>query len=246
MPLNRFHARSGVLALLLALTAASPALARPGGWGGDSWRDDGWGGGRDSWDSPSYRSSRTRHAEGPPEGHVVVARFTAEGDAASALGHGVVTVTGAPTGSGVESRELATYEAAVIDQLTQVGYRTDSPPEAATQIAELHISHDVVVPQEGKRSPVTGEMAVGVSNRGSMVGMAVNVDLTKPRAALIATRLEARIHDKATSAVLWEARADINTREGDEKWTDGAIAARLASALFDHFPGTSGNGPQYP
>lgn len=240
MPLNRFHAG----ALLLALSASDPALARPGGWNGDGWGGDSWG--RGSWDSRS--AERTRRAAGPPEGEVIVSRFAAEGEATQALGHGVATVTGAPTGSGVartdqESRELATYEAAVIDQLAQVGYRTDAPPEAATQIAELHISHDVVVPQEEKRSPVSGEMAVGVSNRGSMVGMAVNIDMTKPRAALIATRLEARIRDKASGAVLWEGRADINTREGDEKWSDGAIAARLAAALFDRFPGAAGDRP---
>ena len=66
----------------------------------------------------------------------------------------------APTGSGADSRELRTYEAAVIDQLAQLGYRTDAPADSASQITELHIGHDVVVPQEQKRSPVSGEMAV--------------------------------------------------------------------------------------
>ena len=186
------------------------------------------------------RAVGPRHADGPPEGRVEVSRFVAEGDAAKALGHGVVTVTGAPTGSGADSRELRTYEAAVIDQLAQLGYRTDAPADSASQITELHIGHDVVVPQEQKRSPVSGEMAVGVSNRGSAYGLALNVDLTKPRGALIATRLEVRIRDKATGAALWEGRADIVTREGEEKWSDGVIAAKLAAALFDHFPGKTG------
>jgi hypothetical protein len=71
------------------------------------------------------------------------------------------------------------------------------------------------------------------------MGLAVAVDLSKPRGALIATRLEARIRDRATNEVLWEGRADTVTREGG-KWTDGVIANRLAAALFDHFPGKTG------
>ena len=224
-----------VILTALAVTLATPALAHPGGWGGDPW-------GRESLESERWGrdSGPARHADGPPEGRVEVSRFVAEGDAAKALGHGVVTVTGAPTGSGADSRELRTYEAAVIDQLAQLGYRTDAPADSASQITELHIGHDVVVPQEQKRSPVSGEMAVGVSNRGSAYGLALNVDLTKPRGALIATRLEVRIRDKATGAALWEGRADIVTREGEEKWSDGVIAAKLAAALFDHFPGKTG------
>lgn len=234
MRLMRFSlpARLG-LGIGLVLVATAPALARPGNWGG------GWGTGQ--WDSPRYPTGRDRRSDGPTEGQVTVSRFVAEGDAAKALGHGAVavTVTGAPTGSGLESRQLATYEAAVVDQLAQLGYKTDVPAESAGQVAELHIAHDTLAPPEVKK-PVSGEMAVGASNRGSMVGMAVNVDLTKPRGALIATRLEARIRDKTSGAVLWEGRADVLTRDGDAEWSDGAIAAKLAAALFDHFPGTSG------
>jgi hypothetical protein len=62
------------------------------------------------------------------------------------------------------------------------------------------------------------------------------VDLTKPLPPLIETRLEARIRDKASGVVLWEGRADIDTREGDDRWNDQAVAARLAEALFDGFP----------
>ena len=144
-------------------------------------------------------------------------------------------MTGEPTGSGVESRELAVYEAATIDQLAQLGYRTDRPASEAGQVTELHVTHDEVAPQEVKK-PVSGAATVGVSNRGSMMGLAMAVDLSKPRGALIATRLEARIRDKATGAVLWEGRADVVTRQGSDTWTEGVIANRLAAALFDGFP----------
>lgn len=240
MRLNRFTVPALVLAPLV-MAVATPVQARLGGWGDSGWDSSGWGSDRWGGAGNSPRAaSRSRQADGPIEGHVEVSRFVAEGEAAKALTPGAISVTGAPTGSGVESRELATYEAAVADQLAQLGYRTDTPAAATTQVTELHIGHDVVAPAEEKRNPVSGEMSVGVSNRGSMVGMAVNVDMTKPRGALIATRLEVRIRDKASGAVLWEGRADITTREGDEKWSNGMIASKLAAALFDHFPGTSG------
>jgi len=36
--------------------------------------------------------------------------------------------------------------------------------------------------------------------------------------------------------VLWEGRATIATRDGDDKWGDQAIATKLAEALFRRFP----------
>ena len=87
---------------------------------------------------------------------------------------------------------------------------------------------------------LSGEMAVGVSNHGSYQALGLNIDLSKPRKALLSTRLEARIRDKASGAVLWEGRADIATRDGDPKWSDQAIASRLAEALFAGFPGKNG------
>jgi len=227
--------------LALALCTAAcpfPALAHAG-WGGPGWGGPGWGP-----MNPSSRMEPSRSAESA-EGKVTVSRFVTEDAAAETLGKGTVAVIGAPTGSGTESRELATYEAAVVDQLAQLGYRTDAPGADARQVVELHIGHDQVAPQE-VRKPVSGEATVGVSNRGSMMGLAVAVDLSKPRGALIASRLEARIRDKATGAILWEGRADTVTREGSDRWTEGAIANWLAAALFDGFPGRAERVPPRP
>ena len=222
--------------LLTTALLAGPALARPGGWGGSM--GGGWGGdpyGR------SYGSSWDRNrATGPTEGKVEVSRFVAEDVDVSQLAKGSVTVAGAPIGDNAEERELHTYESAVLDRLAGLGYQTATTDAAAGQIAELRVTHATVVPEEAPHKPVSGEMEVGVSNRGSMMGMALNIDLSKPAKALISTRLEARIKDKASGKVLWEGRADIITREGSEKWNDNAISARLAKALFDDFPGKSG------
>lgn len=218
MPLSR------TLALLSLIALAAPAQAQPGVWGGRGWT---------SAPSGYARSGATRTAS--REGKVQVARFVAEDPAAvAALGKGTVSVVEAPATSPVDAREMATYQAAVIDALAGAGYQTATPEGA--HVTEVRVLHSVAEPQEAPKKPVSGEMAVGVSNRGSMMGLGINIDLTKPRAALVSTRLEARIKDRASGAVLWEGRADILTREGDARWTDQKIAERLASALFEGFP----------
>jgi hypothetical protein len=228
-----------------AVASTAPASARPAGMGGGmGWGGPGWGGGSD-WDRPSQRGSwqRDRSARDDREGKVEVTRFLAEGAAAEALGHGTITVAAAPAGDDADAadpRELATYEAAVIDQLAHAGYDTATHDSAGGQVTELRIVHDVVAPEEAPHKPVSGEMSVGVGTYGSSMGLGIAIDLTKPRKALVSTRLEARIRDRVSGNVLWEGRADIATRDGSERWTDSAIAVRLAEALFDKFPGHSG------
>jgi hypothetical protein len=218
-----------VILSLGALALATPAIAGPWGgpgWGGPGWGGPGWGDSQRGWNRGASSDSR--------EGRVNAERFVADGAAAD-LGKGTVAVVAAPGGSS-DGRESATFEAAVLDQLAHAGYQTQVRDGQGGQVAEVHVVRDVVVPEEQKHSPVSGEMEAGVSNRGSMVGMAINVDMTKPRKALVETRLEARIRDRVTGKLLWEGHAQIVTREGDSHWTDNAVAGRLAGALFDHFP----------
>ena len=214
------------LVLAALLLAGTPALAHPGGWGGPGWGGPGWGG---PIDQPGPNRSRDSR-----EGRVAAERFVADG-AASLLGHGAIAIRAEPGGSG-DAREAATFEAAVIDQLARAGYDTARPDPAGGQLTEVHVVRDMVAPAEEKRSPLSGSMEVGVSNRGSMMGVQLNYDATKPRGALIETRLEARIRDRASGKLLWEGHAEIVTREGDSHWTDNAVAGRLAGALFERFP----------
>jgi len=224
---------------LLALSTAAPSLARPG-----QWDRPGWGQGRATSDFGS-RLGRDRDIQrrgsDSREGKVETASFVVPGEAADALGKGTILIETAKD-SLPDAGMKAAYEAAVIDRLIAAGYDTTAPEGAEGQVAELRISRDVLVPAEGKRNPVSGEMEVGVSNHGSMMGMGINIDLSKPRAALVTTRLEARIRDKATGEVLWEGRADVATRDGDDGWSNQAIAGRLAQALFQNFPAATSGG----
>lgn len=216
---------------LTALSAAVPALAQPPGMWGRGYGDP-FG---DRWREPRLQTrSDSRDSR---EGKVDAESFLAE-NGKPQLGHGVVSVTSAPGGTASASDEAA-YEAAVIDQLVKAGYDTTKPDPAGGQVVELKILRDTLVPEEAKRKPVSGETAVTVSNRGTAVGMALNLDFTPPKKALISTRLDAQIKDKASGTVLWEGHATIATRKGDSHWSEQAIATRLAAALFDRFPNAS-------
>lgn len=217
-------------AALLTLIAA-PLAAQSGPWGGR----DGWPR-RDNWSQrDAGRSSADR------EGKVSTAAFRADGEAALALGKGAIAVALAPDYSrSANELESATYDAAVLDALARSGYSISGPAAEAGQQVELRVSHDIAVPEELPRKPLSGDMSVGVGSHGSGMGLGPRLDLTKPKKALVLTRLEARIRDKVSGALLWEGRADILTRDGSKRWDASAIATRLAQALFERFPAPTG------
>jgi hypothetical protein len=218
---------------------ATPALAQPypGGWGGQ--RGGPWGGGRVA-----------TQGGAEPSRHIEVETFRAA-DAGDALGKGRIVVTDTPPPpprsdddgdqraqivvTGDPEAKLPVYEAAVIDQLAGKGYDVAHAANPG-QLVEVAISKDVVVPEEAPHKPISGEMSVGVSNRGSGYGLALAVDLSKPRKAIMATRLDVRIRDKATHRVLWEGYAQGQSRATDGGDDDTRIAGRLAFALFAKFP----------
>ncbi|WP_232495769.1 DUF4136 domain-containing protein [Novosphingobium kaempferiae] len=220
-----------------AVLLASTAQAQWGPSWGPGWRGGygrpGWGG--SMLDSPSTSSpSRSRDSR---EGRVEVTRFVSKDAEAAELGHGPVSVE-SESGDGpwVAASARRTYEAAIIDALVGAGYDTLHPDTPQPQVTKLRISRQVLTPAEEKRNPVSGTAAMEVGTYGQAYGLGINVDLSKPRSALVSTRLDAQIVDRASGKVLWEGYATIATREGDDKWPDGMIATKLAGALFDNFP----------
>lgn len=204
-----------ILPAVILLVASVPALGQPIG-------------GR--WDTPMDQRIGRQGAE--PSRKIQVEAFQAP-EAAALLGKGPITVAAA-AGSEADWK-LPVYEAAVVDQLAKLGYQTAVSGADGGQVAQIGIRHEQVVPEEAKRKPVSGAMEVGVSNRGNYTAMALNVDLSKPKKAIIATRMDVRIRDKATDRVLWEGHAEAQTREDDDGLNNGAVATRLASALFARF-----------
>lgn len=221
--------------------AAAPAMAQ--GWGGGF---GGYGGGDYGWDGYGSRGiggpGRASSRSSQPSSRIDVTSYRSA-DALALLGKGKIVIAGvdAPAedleqGADTPSPDkLPVYEAAVVDALVGHGYDTQTATDAG-QIAEVAVSHQVVVPEEIKRSPVSGAMSTMVSNRGSGVALGLAVDLSKPAKAIVSTRMDVRIRDKASGRVLWEGHAEGMAREGEGGLDDGAMAARLAKALFARFP----------
>ena len=199
-------------------------------------------GAQSGWDSPyagfpadsGYRPGYG--ARDPREGKIETATFLANSANVSQLGHGSISLASSD-GSAASGPDDGTFESALIDQLTKAGYRNEIQPGSNGQSVEFVVSHDVVQPAEPPRNPVGGDVAVGVGSHGwGGVGLGLNLDLSKPLKALVATRLQARIRNSATHELLWEGRAQVLTRDGDKRWTPQAIATRLTAALFKGFP----------
>lgn len=176
----------------------------------------------------------------PRQGKVQVATFLATSPNINGLGHGPIAI--APPkeslGGGLED---APYETALAAQLAKAGYEPGPGTGTSGQIAEFLISHDVIQPPEPPHSQVSGGVAVGGGNRGSGLGIALAIDLRKPLGALVASRLEVRIHDKITHELLWQGRAEVLSREGDKHWKNEDLAAKLTAALFKGFPRPQAN-----
>ena len=224
--------------MALAIVVPAQAQRDPGDWGS-----------HDGWARGDQRVATQGNAE--PSRKIEVDTFRAV-DAGDALGQGRIVVAVSPPAAppppdttpdrlpgnadaAAPEDKVPVYEAAVIDQLGSKGYdiaHADDP----RQLVEVTVSHDVVVPDEAPHRPVSGEVSMGISNRGSGFGGALFIDLSKPRKAIIATRLGVRIRDKATHRVLWEGHAQGQARMTGAGFDDTRMAARLAGALFAKFP----------
>ena len=185
-------------------------------------------------------ASITAPALAASPGSIEVSRLRAVAGT-GALGHGSIVIgAGDPADSGASS-DLPIYEAAVVGQLARAGYDTQTTSATGGQIAEVSLSQSEVRPAEPRHKPVSGGAETYISNRGSGFGLSLNINLSKPKGPVISTRLDVRIRDRATNAVLWEGHAETTTRATAANGAGGGIdnsktAARLSEALFAGFP----------
>ena len=202
--------------------AAMPAFAQvPPGNGGEP-----------AYDWPRYNYSEPPGIRDPREGKIQVQTFIAASARAAALGHGSIQIAAEPGSSLPRIDDL--FETAIAEQLARAGYQPQAPGPG--QKIDYVVTHELIQPPEPPHSPVRGGVGVGVGNHGSGMGLGIAIDLSKPRGALIDTRLEARISDATTHELLWQGRAEVMARENDKHWRPEAIAGRLTAALFRDFP----------
>ena len=169
-----------------------------------------------------------------PTGPVEVTRFHAPG---APLARGTISVEPGP-GQVPSSLEWQAYQGAVARELVRLGY-TEAPAGQGAQVALVSLVRDRFRP-ERNGSPVSVGVGGSTGSYGSGVGVGIGLNLSGPPAEQVATRLAVTIRERAATAALWEGRADFTVRASSPLAQTSLGAPKLAAALFEGFPGHSG------
>lgn len=165
---------------------------------------------------------------------VEVTRFT--GDQPQALGAGPIAVRAGPSAQ-PDSLEGNVYRDAVARALQAQGYVIISGE--APQVAEVTV--DQFVEQPGYRnSPVSVGGGVAGGSYGSSAGVGVGIDLTPRPSERLHRELRVMIKPAQGGTALWEGRARFAASANSDFAATEAAATKLAGALFEGFPGRSG------
>lgn len=170
-----------------------------------------------------------------PTGPVEVTRFHAAD--ISALGKGTISVEPAPGADG-NSLEWQSYQAAVQRQLALQGY-AEAPTGQGGQIALLRLSR-ATYQLERSSGPVSVGVGGSTGSYGSGVGLGIGLNLSPRPAEQVQTELGVIIKDRASGKALWEGRASFAVRASSPLADTALGAAKMSEALFQGFPGQSG------
>ena len=137
-----------------------------------------------------------------------------------------------------DSLEWRTYATAVGRQLALLGYAEQAAGSGA-QVALVRLQRQTLRP-ERDRSPVSVGMGGSAGSYGSGVGLGIGIDLSGPPADVVETELAVTIKDRASGKPLWEGRAAYTVTAKSPLAGSQLGAAKIAEALFQGFPGRSG------
>ena len=170
-----------------------------------------------------------------PTGPVEVTRFNR---ASEGLVYGSGSYSVALAGSSGAEQGLAAspYLAAVAREMQRVGY--------AEKIGSSDVTAEVRVTSERyeaeRRSPVSVGVGGSTGSYGSGVGLGVGINLGGGPKAQVETTLAVRLIRRSDKLVIWEGKASQAAKAGSPAAQPGIAASKLAAALFQGFPGTSG------
>lgn len=174
-------------------------------------------------------------ATAPYAGPTEVTRFSAP-DLAEAP-QGQIEVIVAP---GEENGGLAMqpYIDAVTRELAALGFAPVA--DGGTQVAEVRAGRGALLADGSRRSPVSVGVGGSTGTYGSGVGVGIGINLGGGPRETVDTSMAVMIRDMDTREVLWEGRASFAATENADEFAVANAAAKLASALFAGFPGSSG------
>jgi hypothetical protein len=170
-----------------------------------------------------------------PTGPVEVTRFNraAEGVVYGSGSYSVEVAGDSAAGQGLAA---SPYLAAVAREMQRVGYAEKTGGSDVT--AEVRVSTERFEPE--RRSPVSVGVGGSTGSYGSGVGLGVGINLGGGPKAQVETTLSVRILRRSDSLVIWEGRASQAAKVGSPAAQPGIAASKLAEALFQGFPGVSG------
>jgi Domain of unknown function (DUF4136) len=170
-----------------------------------------------------------------PTGPVEVTRFNraAEGVVYGSGSYSVEVAGDSAAGQGLAA---SPYLAAVAREMQRVGYA--GKVGGADVTAQVRASSVTIEPE--RRSPVSVGVGGSTGSYGSGVGLGVGIDLSGGPKAQVETTLDVRIVRRADNLVIWEGKAVQSAKAGSPAAQPGIAASKLAAALFQGFPGVSG------
>ncbi|MFM2410232.1 MAG: hypothetical protein RL481_1060 [Pseudomonadota bacterium] len=165
-----------------------------------------------------------------PTGPVDVTRFNraAEGFVYGSGSYTIVTASDALT--------MSPYIASVAREMRRVGY--NEKPLESDVVAEVAV--DIVRAAVKKDSPVSVGVGGSTGSYRSGGGVGVGINLGGGAGERVTTTLRVRLLRRSDDLVIWEGRAVQSADAKSPAAQPGIAASKLASALFQDFPGESG------
>lgn len=130
----------------------------------------------------------------------------------------------------------APYLAAVARELQAIGYTDTKAPSDV--IADIVLATNTRTPP--KQSPVSVGVGGSTGSYGSGVGLGIGINLGGGPKAQVETTLSVKIRRRTDNLVIWEGSAVQSAAAKSPAAQPGIAASKLAAALFQGFPGTSG------
>lgn len=138
------------------------------------------------------------------------------------------------------SLEFRSTANAVGAALRRVGYHVlDEGASGADFRAVVSLSRETTQP--GRRgSPVSVGVGGSTGSFGSGLGLGLAIDLSGKPKPIVSTQLRVQLRRQSDASVIWEGRAETSAKEGSPAAQPGMAASKLADAMFQGFPGKSG------
>jgi Domain of unknown function (DUF4136) len=170
-----------------------------------------------------------------PTGPVEVTRYNRAAEGV-AYGKGSYSLVLGADVSGFSTLSASPYLAAIGREMQNIGYVEGNT--SSDVIAQIDILTNTRTPP--KQSPVSVGVGGSTGSYGSGIGLGVGINLGGGPKPQVETILSVKIRRRTDNLVIWEGKAMQSAGAKSPAAQPGIAASKLATALFQGFPGKSG------